>query len=53
MTHIDDLKDELQYLNEKLLYFKNIRFEVMIYDFEKRIFKVKEKIKSLTTEPIY
>ncbi len=47
MTAKQCLSDELEYLKEKLLFFEAIKYQAMIYDFEKRIIKVQNKLLSL------
>ncbi len=48
MTTKECLNDELEYLKEKLLFFQRIKYEIMVHDFEKRIYKVENKILSLS-----
>ncbi len=51
MTHEEDLNDELEYLKEKLSFFEKIKYTAMIYDFQRRITKIEQKIKELNNLP--
>jgi hypothetical protein len=52
---MDNLKDELEFLNELLIFFRQIKYEVMVFKIEKRIIVVQKKISRLSqvSEPIY